>query len=157
MGRCSTMDGVLYCMPHFDQLFKETGSDPKAQASADSEKRNSLKKAPSKLSSMFSGTQDKCAICKKTAYPIEKLGVEGQNYHKSCFRCAKGGCILSASNYAALDGILYCKPHFGQLFKEKGSYSYLTKSMSTKNNKPPIAEEEVASEEKAAVEQVQDQ
>jgi len=30
-------------------------------------------KAPSKLSSMFSGTQDKCAFCKKTAYPLEKV------------------------------------------------------------------------------------
>lgn len=29
-------------------------------------------RTPSKLSSMFSGTQDKCAVCNKTAYPLEK-------------------------------------------------------------------------------------
>uniref|UniRef100_A0A803LQM0 LIM zinc-binding domain-containing protein n=1 Tax=Chenopodium quinoa TaxID=63459 RepID=A0A803LQM0_CHEQI len=100
-------------------------------------------KSSSKLSSMFSGTQDKCATCKKIAYPLEKIVVEGENYHKSCFRCAKGGCFLSASNYAALDGYLYCKPHFAQLFKEKGSYNYLKNSISMKKNNfaPPSLEE----------------
>lgn len=27
------------------------------------------------------------------------------------------------SNYSALDGQLYCKPHFEQLFKETGSFT----------------------------------
>lgn len=27
----------------------------------------------SKVSSMFAGTQDKCVVCKKTVYPIEKV------------------------------------------------------------------------------------
>lgn len=44
-------------------------------------------------------------------------------YHKACFKCASGGCRLSASNYArALDGAVYCKPHFMAAFKEKGDY-----------------------------------
>lgn len=30
-------------------------------------------RAPSKVSSMFSGTQDKCVRCNKTAYPLEKV------------------------------------------------------------------------------------
>lgn len=30
-------------------------------------------RSPSKLSSMFSGTQEKCAVCKKTVYPLEKV------------------------------------------------------------------------------------
>lgn len=47
------------------------------------------------------------------------MTVESQAYHKSCFKCSHGGCSLSPSNYAALDGILYCKHHFSQLFKEK--------------------------------------
>ncbi|GAB4834384.1 LIM domain-containing protein PLIM2b [Ancistrocladus abbreviatus] len=133
MGRYSSLDGVLYCMPHFEQLFKETGSFSKKFQTPLKSEKGELTKTPSKLSSMFSGTQDKCAICKKTAYPLEKLVVEGENYHKSCFRCAKGGCFLTASNYATLDGILYCKPHFAQLFKEKGSYNHLSKSISKKH------------------------
>jgi len=60
--------------------------------------------------------------------------VEGEFYHKSCFRCTHGGCFLSPSSYAALDGFIYCKPHFSQLFKAKGSYSYLSKQASIKKN-----------------------
>jgi len=81
---------------------------------------------------MFSGTQDKCATCGKTAYPLEKVTVEEKSYHKSCFKCSHGGCALSPSNYAALEGILYCKHHFSQLFKEKGSYNHLIKCASVK-------------------------
>ena len=28
----------------------------------------------------------------------------------------------SVGTYAALEGIIYCKPHFKQLFQEKGNY-----------------------------------
>ncbi|KAK9716554.1 hypothetical protein RND81_06G241300 [Saponaria officinalis] len=129
MGRFSSLDGVLFCMPHFEQHFKKTGT---YSSNKSTPPRPELTKTPSKLSALFSGTQDKCSTCKKTVYPLEKIVVEGENYHKACFRCAKGGCFLSASNYAALDGYLYCKPHFSQLFKEKGSYSHLSKSMSVK-------------------------
>ncbi|XP_030454098.1 LIM domain-containing protein WLIM2b-like [Syzygium oleosum] len=133
----SSMDGVLYCKPHFEQLFKETGSySKKFQQSGKSsdQKPNALSRTPSKLSHRFSGTQDKCALCQKTAYPLEKLTVEGESYHKSCFRCSHGGCFLTPSSYAALDGILYCKHHFAQLFKEKGSYNHLNKIASMKRD-----------------------
>ncbi|MCD7448182.1 hypothetical protein HAX54_039138 [Datura stramonium] len=33
----------------------------------------------SKVSALFSGTQDKCAACKKTVYPLEKVTVDGRN------------------------------------------------------------------------------
>lgn len=29
----------------------------------------------SRVSSMFAGTQDKCVVCKKTVYPIEKVSM----------------------------------------------------------------------------------
>uniref|UniRef100_A0A5B6Z2J9 LIM zinc-binding domain-containing protein n=1 Tax=Davidia involucrata TaxID=16924 RepID=A0A5B6Z2J9_DAVIN len=111
---------------------------------------------PSKLSSFFSGTQDKCAVCSKTVYPLEKVTVEGEFYHKSCFRCSHGGCFLTPSSYAALDGILYCKPHFAQLFKEKGCYNHLTKTASIKRNATtpiPEAEAKAKAKAKAAPEQ----
>lgn len=138
IGRYSSLDGVLFCMPHFEQHFKKTGSYSDRKPTMKPE----LARTPSKLSSMFSGTIDKCTICKKTAYPLEKITVEGENYHKSCFRCAKGGCFLTTSNYAALDGYLYCKPHYAQLFKEKGSYSHLTKSISIKRKEDASASED---------------
>ncbi|KAL8210079.1 hypothetical protein R6Q57_006811 [Mikania cordata] len=115
----SSLEGVLFCKPHFEQKFKERGGLPKG-------------KAPSKLAALFSGTQDKCAVCKKTVYPLEKVTVEGEFYHKGCFRCTQGGCFLTPSNYAALEGNLFCKPHFSQLFKEKGSYAHLKQAATLK-------------------------
>ncbi|KAM7257083.1 hypothetical protein ACFE04_012824 [Oxalis oulophora] len=128
MGSYSSMDGVLYCKPHFEQLFKETGSYSKNFQNGNTEKPNGIAKSSNKLGHFFSGTQDKCAVCKKTAYPLEKVTVEGEFYHKSCFRCSQGGCLITPSNYAALEGALYCKPHFSQLFKEKGSYNHIIQS-----------------------------
>ncbi|KAH0912510.1 hypothetical protein HID58_035831 [Brassica napus] len=122
----SSMDGVLYCKPHFEQLFKESGNFSKNFQTGKTEKSNDVVcTAPSKLSSFFSGTQDKCAACKKTVYPLEKITMEGESYHKTCFRCAHGGCPLTHSSYAALNGILYCKVHFNQLFLEKGNYNHV--------------------------------
>lgn len=66
--------------------------------------------------------------------------MEGQAYHKSCFKCSHGGCPITPSNYAALEGILYCKHHFSQLFKEKGSYSHLIKSASIKRAATSVPE-----------------
>ncbi|KAG5539671.1 hypothetical protein RHGRI_020020 [Rhododendron griersonianum] len=132
MSSYTSKDGILYCKPHFEQLFKETGNfSTKTQSSG---KPNDLSRTPSKLSSFFSGTQEKCRACTKTVYPLEKVTVEGDFYHKLCFKCAHGGCKLSPSSYAALDGFIYCKPHFAQLFKQKGSYNHLTKTASIKKN-----------------------
>ncbi|KAL9245343.1 hypothetical protein vseg_019006 [Gypsophila vaccaria] len=122
MSNYSSMDGVLYCKPHFEQLFKESGDFRK---NFHSDKHSEYSKAPNKLSSLFCGTQDKCPACNKTVYPLEKITMEGESYHKSCFKCAIGGCSLTHSSYAALNGVLYCKHHFQQLFMEKGNYSHV--------------------------------
>ncbi|CAN1300875.1 LIM domain-containing protein PLIM2c [Linum perenne] len=130
MGSYSSMDGVLYCKPHFEQLFKETGSFTKNFQTCNLFLRSiviEVGATPNKLASLFSGTQDKCATCHKTVYPLEKITMEGEFFHKTCFRCAHGGCVLTHSSYAALNGVLYCKHHFAQLFREKGSYSYINK------------------------------
>lgn len=139
LSNYSSMEGVLYCKPHFDQLFRETGNFNKNFQSQRSSKvvdslQPEMTRSPSKVSMMFSGTQDKCATCGKTAYPLEKVTVESLSYHKSCFKCSHGGCSISPSNYAALEGILYCKHHFSQLFKEKGSYNHLIKTASMKRS-----------------------
>ncbi|KAI4315394.1 hypothetical protein L6164_028209 [Bauhinia variegata] len=144
----SSMDGLLYCKAHFEQLFKETGISTKKFQTAGMRQNEQLTRAPSKVSAFFSGTQDKCSSCKKTVYPLEKITVEGEFYHKACFRCAQGGCFLNASSYAALDGFIYCKHHFAQLFKEKGSYSYLSKAASMKKNELQQAAEKADSESK---------
>lgn len=135
LSNYSSFEGTLYCKPHFDQLFKRTGSldksfetgVPKTPRFTDGHSENELK-TPTKFSSLFSGTQEKCVACKKTVYPIEKVSVDSMSYHKSCFKCNHGGCSLSPSNYVAHEGRLYCRHHHSQLFKEKGNYSQLEKS-----------------------------
>ncbi|KAL7083258.1 hypothetical protein ACP275_14G149800 [Erythranthe tilingii] len=144
MSNYSSMDGVLYCKTHFEQLFKESGNFSKNFQTSKPERENSLTRAPSKLSAMFSGTQDKCPACDKIVYPLEKVTMEGESFHKSCFKCAHGGCPLTHSSYAALDGILYCKVHFQQLFMEKGNYQHVLNST---NHKRGISMETVEAED----------
>ncbi|KAK7274513.1 hypothetical protein RIF29_15605 [Crotalaria pallida] len=140
MNTYSSMDGVLYCRTHFEQLFKESGNFSKNfQQAKSSERQQELNRTPSKLSQMFSGTLDKCSVCTKTVYPLEKVTLEGECFHKNCFRCAHGGCHLTHSSYAALDGVLYCRVHFAQLFMEKGNYSHVLKAAAHKRtgSSPP--------------------
>ncbi|XP_016507569.1 LIM domain-containing protein PLIM2b-like isoform X2 [Nicotiana tabacum] len=132
MSNYSSMDGVLYCKPHFEQLFKECGNFSKNFQTTKPEREHALTRTPSKLSAMFSGTQDKCAACKKTVYPLEKVTMEGESFHKSCFKCAHGGCPLTHATYASLDGVLYCKHHFAQLFMEKGTYQHVLEAANHK-------------------------
>ncbi|TYG89704.1 hypothetical protein ES288_A12G121500v1 [Gossypium darwinii] len=132
MTTYSWMDGILYCKPHFEQLFKESGNFSKNfQTGTRPTEQN---RTPSKLSSLFSGTLDKCAACEKTVYPLEKVTMEGECFHKTCFRCAHGGCPLTHSSYAALDGVLYCKHHFAQLFMVKGNYNHVLQAATHRRN-----------------------
>ncbi|KAK8339531.1 hypothetical protein V6Z11_A08G040500 [Gossypium hirsutum] len=114
MSTYSSMDGVLYCKPHFEQLFKESGNFSKNFLTAKPEKQNET--------------------CEKTVYPLEKVSMEGECFHKSCFKCAHGGCHLTHSSYAALNGVLYCKHHFSQLFMEKGNYNHILEAATHKRN-----------------------
>ncbi|XP_068704066.1 caldesmon-like isoform X2 [Montipora foliosa] len=66
--------------------------------------------------------QEKCESCNKTVYPMEKLSADKKVFHKTCFKCTECKSTLRLGNYAALQGTLYCKPHFKQLFKAKGNY-----------------------------------
>ena len=78
-----------------------------------------------------------------------QMTLEGDAYHKSCFKCSHGGCILTTSSYAALNGVLYCKIHFQQLFMEKGSYSHMKKKSPSQEVLPDLvaaAEEQPAAE-----------
>lgn len=74
--------------------------------------------------------------------------MEEEPYHKSCFKCAHGGCPLTHSSYSSLNGILYCKHHFAQLFMEKGTYSHVLESAKIRSTVVQVFEPE-ESENKA--------
>eukprot|EP00252_Welwitschia_mirabilis_P022498 TRINITY_DN6101_c0_g1_i3.p1 TRINITY_DN6101_c0_g1~~TRINITY_DN6101_c0_g1_i3.p1 ORF type:complete len:100 (+),score=0.94 TRINITY_DN6101_c0_g1_i3:145-444(+) len=71
----------------------------------------------------FSGTQQKCAACDKTVYLVDQLSADGITYHKTCFKCYHCNGKLQLSNYSSMQGVLYCKPHFEQLFRETGNFT----------------------------------
>ena len=62
----------------------------------------------------------KCVVCAKSVYEIEKLVADERVFHKTCFKCGHCSKTLSLGNYASIDEKTYCKPHFKQLFAEKG-------------------------------------
>lgn len=137
LSNYSSFEGVLYCKPHFDQLFKRTGSLDKSfeatpRASRNDKSHENENRTTSRVSTLFSGTQDKCVACGKTVYPLEKVAVDGTSYHRPCFKCCHGGCVISPSNYVAHEGRLYCRHHSSQLFREKGNFSQLSKATPTK-------------------------
>ena len=67
-------------------------------------------------------TKDICGLCGKKAYLAERLEADGKVYHKKCFKCSECKKTQSVGSYAALNGKIFCKPHFKQLFKSKGNY-----------------------------------
>ncbi|KAJ3388836.1 Xin actin-binding repeat-containing protein 2 [Lobulomyces angularis] len=72
---------------------------------------------------MPAAKKDVCIVCEKSVFQLEKAVADEKVYHKSCLRCGHCNKILSLGNYAALNGTMYCKPHFKQLFALKGNYS----------------------------------
>ncbi|KAK4742664.1 hypothetical protein SAY87_000665 [Trapa incisa] len=79
----------------------------------------------------FSGTTQKCMACNKTVYLVDKLTADNRIYHKACFGCHHCRGTLKLGNYNSFEGVLYCRPHFDQLFKRTGS---LDKSFEGKVN-----------------------
>jgi len=74
----------------------------------------------------FGGAAEKCTVCNKTVYLAEKIVVEDKEdkktFHKTCLKCTHCKVTLSLGNYASMQGVFYCKPHFKQLFATKGNY-----------------------------------
>ncbi|KAJ3103091.1 LIM domain and actin-binding protein 1 [Phlyctochytrium planicorne] len=56
-------------------------------------------------------------------YAMEQQLYDGKAFHKGCLKCAHCHQTISLKNIAVLEGEIYCKPHFKQLFKLKGNYA----------------------------------
>ena len=65
---------------------------------------------------------DRLAYAFLQVYPMEQLVADGLFFHKGCFTCQECKKPIGLGSYAALQGKIYCKPHFKQLFKLKGNY-----------------------------------
>jgi len=67
-----------------------------------------------------------CAKCEKTVYPLEMVQACEKSFHKQCFRCKHCDMVISLKNFAAIEGEVYCKPHYLELFRSKGSYTAIS-------------------------------
>jgi len=70
----------------------------------------------------------KCAICSKTAYPLESVTAIDKSYHKACFKCAVCKQSLSLKNFKGYEGVIYCFTH-----TPKPSATTVTDSVAMKN------------------------
>ena len=53
----------------------------------------------------------KCAVCGKTAYPLESVTALEKQYHKLCFKCSVCACTLTLKNFKGFEGAIYCATH----------------------------------------------
>jgi len=53
----------------------------------------------------------KCALCGKTAYPLESVTALEKSYHKSCFKCSVCNTAVNLKNFKGVDGKIYCITH----------------------------------------------
>lgn len=65
---------------------------------------------------------------------VLQVAVDGKSYHKICFRCSHGGCLISPSNYVAHEHRLYCRHHHTQLFRQKGNFSQFDRHVNNENH-----------------------
>jgi uncharacterized CHY-type Zn-finger protein len=88
---------------------------------------------------------EKCFGCGKTVFATEKVVVEEAKekkvFHKTCIRCASCNKVLGVGDFVALEGKMYCKPHFNQLFKTKGNFdeSFGKEKTTSKWESTPVA------------------
>jgi len=67
---------------------------------------------------------NKCTICTKTVYPMDRVCPNNQVLHKSCFRCTECNGILQLAKYAYGGTKFYCETHYQAKFKQGGGSSY---------------------------------
>ncbi len=49
----------------------------------------------------------KCAVCTKTVYPLERLGAAGKVFHQNCFVCAHCKGKLKSTDFCSVNGQVF--------------------------------------------------
>jgi len=100
----------------------------------------------------FSVKRNMCKACEKAVYDNEQIIIDSVIYHKNCFKCCHCKSILNVGNYASgsIGGDIYCKVHFLQVFKLKGTYEI------TKNDAHIIKASELSEEAKEQIKTLDD-
>ncbi|XP_050315522.1 uncharacterized protein LOC126750068 isoform X1 [Anthonomus grandis grandis] len=77
---------------------------------------------PNRFVEISTTITETCQSCQEKVYPLEKISIHGNIYHKGCFKCMECSCVLRMDSYSYNQGLLYCTPHFKRLFISKGNY-----------------------------------
>jgi len=80
----------------------------------------------------------KCFKCGKTVYDLEMLKACDKIWHKTCFRCKHCDRVLSLKGFATIDSDAYCKPHYLEIFKSKGTYKAFSSSPDSSSSFNPM-------------------
>ena len=54
---------------------------------------------------------DKCAVCDRRVYQMEKCNFDSSVLHKQCIKCAVCKRLLTVGNFVMAERKVYCKPH----------------------------------------------
>ncbi|KAM9366752.1 F-actin-monooxygenase MICAL2 isoform 3-T4 [Symphorus nematophorus] len=126
-------------------------SEKKAQTQQTREfQTKSIKEKAVHLSGLFSGDSsavlkggslrrafppsgDKCHLCERRVYMVERVCAEGLYFHRECFRCSTCSCALRQGAHAfdSEQGKLYCKLHFDQ----RNNGTNLRRNLSFRSNR----------------------
>ncbi|XP_030579801.1 F-actin-monooxygenase MICAL2 isoform X3 [Archocentrus centrarchus] len=96
----------------------------------------------------FTPSGDKCHLCEKRVYMVERICAEGLYFHRECFRCSTCSSVLRQGAHAfhSEEGKLYCKLHFDQ--RNSGTSVRRTYSLpSVRPNRDGIRERRPTDEE----------
>ena len=77
-----------------------------------SEEETNQDKAPSQVSSIGKGvSSDKCVVCGRTVYQMEKCNFDRSVLHRQCVKCSVCKRLLTVGNFVINESKVYCKPH----------------------------------------------
>lgn len=72
--------------------------------------RKSLSEEETKEASDISPA-DKCVVCARTVYQMEKCNLDSSVLHRQCVKCSVCKRLLTVGNFVIAESKVYCKPH----------------------------------------------
>jgi len=143
LGGFSEHDGMPYCKPDYDKLFRIKGfgfggaADSVAASEATPTTPSETTEVPivvasgsrsrSGSASIPAGEPEKivlhssgCPKCGKKVYFNEKIAFDGKEWHKQCFTCSNCNKSLSGGQYGEHNGLPYCMRCHNSRFGTKG-------------------------------------
>lgn len=72
------------------------------------EKRKVLNQLPSGGRDL---PKDKCVVCGRTVFQMEKCNFDSSVLHRQCIKCSVCKRLLTIGNFIIAESKVYCKPH----------------------------------------------